>query len=129
LIEQLIKKIDRTSLWIRISAPILYNGIQGVITWDSGMWNEITFVSKDRNIVHSLFTKLSDRETEVVEFDRLVNTYIQLANEGIYDSYVFFVLMNVQIVPFISSMITKQVLISFVSYLHLLHKLVLLDLL
>lgn len=60
--------------FIEKTAPINFNGKNGLLVWDYVVWNELTFVDSETKTKTSLYTNISDKATKE-QFDELVEKY------------------------------------------------------
>lgn len=71
---ELAKTLCPTLGFIHRTEHIKYGEEVGLLVWDYIVYNEISFISMDKKIVHRLFTSTSDEKTEE-EFNRLAKQF------------------------------------------------------
>lgn len=73
-INNFVKNLCITFGFIHKAEPIKYGEKFGFLVWDYILYNEITFISVDKEIIQRLFTSISDDVTEN-EFNVLVQKF------------------------------------------------------
>jgi hypothetical protein len=71
---ELVKAASRTYGKVHKAWPARMNGTDGLLIWDYIVWNEITFKATESGDISSLFTSVSDTETEA-RFNELVQEF------------------------------------------------------
>ena len=73
-LAELAKTLCPTFGIIHRTEHVKYGEEVGLLVWDYIVYNEISFISMDKKIVHRLFTSTSDEKTEE-EFNRLAKQF------------------------------------------------------